>query len=321
MSTRSVIRRPALLALLALLVLLLAAPAGSTAVPTKRPGVLMVGLSMPVPNFQFGVVLGSQVVVAEGAEIDIVKVIADRLGIPRVEFVNESGFLPIINGRPKPYDFAIAEATITTERERRVDFSEPYMRADQGVLMARQYHGELPRTLAELRGLRLCSGRGTTGADAIRTRIRPRQKPLLLQNQRRMFRALADGRCAAAVYDAPILAAVRTAYPTRYGKLVGRIPTNELYGIVFEQGSPLRRLRRPGAAEDARAARPASHPRPLAGHRLAPAAGAPLATQPPGSHRCPGGGAHRAAQRLPGARRRTVRPGHRRPWLPPGAGG
>ena len=56
-----------------------------------------------------------------------------------------------------------------------------------------------------------------------------------------MFDALADGRCAAAVYDAPILAAVKAAYPTRYGKLVGRIPTNELYGIVFEQGSPLRR--------------------------------------------------------------------------------
>lgn len=233
---------PVLLALVALVVLLVvAAPAGAAAVPTKRPGVLTVGLSMPVPNFQFGVVIGSQVIVAEGAEIDIVKVIADRLGVARVEYVNESGFLPIVNGRPKRYDFAIAEATITAERERRLDFSVPYMRADQGVLLARQYHGQPPRSLAQLRGLRLCSGRGTTGAAAIRTRVRPRRPPLLLENQRRMFEALRQGRCAAAVYDAPILSAVNTAYPTRFGKVVGRIPTNELYGIVFEQGSPLRR--------------------------------------------------------------------------------
>lgn len=218
----------------------LAAPAATAAVPTKRPGVLMVGLSMPVPNFQFGVVIGSEVVVAEGLEIDLIDEIAKRLGVARVEYVNQTGFLPIINGRPKPYDLAIAEATITPERERRVDFSTPYMRADQGVLMARQYASRPPSTLAEVRRLRLCSGRGTTGAAAIRDHVRPLQPPLLLENQRRVFDALRRGRCAAAVYDAPILAAVKAERPKAYGRLIGRIPTDERYGIVFQQGSPLR---------------------------------------------------------------------------------
>jgi polar amino acid transport system substrate-binding protein len=218
-----------------------AASPAAAAVPTKRPGVLMVGLSMPVPNFQFGVVLGSEVVVAEGLEIDLIEAVARRLGIPQVEYVNETGFLPIIDGRPKPYDLAIAEATITPERARRIDYSIPYLRADQGVLMARQYRSAAPRTLGEVRRLRLCSGRGTTGAAAIREHVRPLQPPLLLENQRRVFDALRRGRCAAAVYDAPILAAVKAAQPRAYGKLIGRIPTDERYGIVFEQGSPLRR--------------------------------------------------------------------------------
>ena len=234
--------RSALLAALAGALALALAPAPAVAaVPTKRPGVLMVGLSMPVPNFQVGVVVGSEVVVAEGLEIDLIAEIARRLDVPQVEYVNESGFLPIINGRPKPYDLAIAEATITPERARRVDYSIPYMRADQGVLMARQYRSTLPRTLDEVRRLRVCSGRGTTGAAAIREHVRPLQPPLLLENQRRVFDALRHGRCAAAVYDAPILAAVKAAQPKAYGKLIGRIPTDERYGIVFEQGSPLRR--------------------------------------------------------------------------------
>ncbi len=114
------------------------------------------------------------------------------------------------------------------------------MRADQGVLMARQYASRLPSTLAEVRRLRLCSGRGTTGAAAIRDHVRPLQPPLLLENQRRVFDALRRGRCAAAVYDAPILAAVKAERPKAYGKLIGRIPTDERYGIVFEEGSPLR---------------------------------------------------------------------------------
>jgi polar amino acid transport system substrate-binding protein len=239
-------RRDALAMVAALVALAMAAgiarpgPALAADAPTKRPGILTVGLSMPVPQFQFGVVVGTRVVVAQGLEIDLVYAIARRLGIDRVEFVDQAGFLPIIDGRRKAYDLAIAEATITPERERRVDFSEPYMRADQGVLMGRGRASDPPRTIAEVRRLRLCSAIGTTGADAIRTEIRPVQPPLLLTTQRRVFDALRRGRCAAAVYDAPILAAVQAERPTSYGPIAGRIPTDERYGIVFETGSRLR---------------------------------------------------------------------------------
>ena len=215
----------------------------------------MVGLSMPVPNFQFGVVIGSQVVVAQGAEIDIVKAIADRLGIPQVSTSTSPGFLPIVNGRPKPYDLAIAEATITPERERRVDFSMPYMRADQGVLMARQYHGAAAAARwPQLRRLRLCSGRGTTGAAAIRNHVRPLQPPLLLENQRRVFDALRRGRCAAAVYDAPILAAVKAAYPTRLRQAHRAHPDQRALRHRLRAGLAAAAARRSGAARHARPA-------------------------------------------------------------------
>jgi polar amino acid transport system substrate-binding protein len=224
---------------IATLVLAFAAPAAlADAPPTLRPGVLTVGLSMPTPGFENGAVKGHGVVFARGFEIDLARMIAARLAIPSVSFYQEAQFLRLIAPGQKPWDIGLAEVTITQARAANVAFSVPYMDADQGVLVRRGL-SPAPKTIAQLARLRLCTQSSTTAADLMTTRIDPVTPAKLYGNTTLLLNALSAGRCDAVVYDAPILATLRAQVPTRYGDLIGVIPTGEQYGVVVPLGSPL----------------------------------------------------------------------------------
>ncbi len=214
-------------------------PALGQSPPTKTPGELVVALSLPSTALQTGSVIGSDVVYAEGMEIDLTRALAAQLGIAQVRFVNQPFFSRLLTAGPKPWDFALAGVSILPDRRSRVDFSRPYLTADQGVLVRRNLAAP-PKTIADLTGLQLCTERNSTGARLIGTTIRPSRKPLLAGNAARLFQQLQTGRCDAAIYDAPILGAEVGSAPDRYGPLVGRIATGERYGIVFPEGSRLR---------------------------------------------------------------------------------
>ena len=209
--------------------------------PTKTPGVLTVGLAMPAAGFQVGAVRGRKVVLARGLEIDLARVLARRLGVPQVRFVNERLFSTLLNPGPKDWDLALAEISVTAPRAKRVDFSAPYLSADQGVLVRRSLASS-PKSLAALRSLQLCAERATTGAQVLVKTIKPRRKPLLLSDPSSLSYALFTRRCDAIVADAPTLAVLRRQAPDRYGPLVGRIVTREKYAIALEKGSALRPL-------------------------------------------------------------------------------
>jgi hypothetical protein len=78
-----VVMRPAKALALVLLALAAAATAGAApqAEPTKRPGILTVGVSLPSTGFQAGAVRGRAVVAARGLEIDLARSLAGRLRI------------------------------------------------------------------------------------------------------------------------------------------------------------------------------------------------------------------------------------------------
>jgi polar amino acid transport system substrate-binding protein len=219
--------------------LVLTATAGAEPPPTKTPGVLTVGLAMPAAGFQVGAVRGRQVVLAKGLEIDLARILARRLGIPRVRFVNERLFSTLLIPGPKDWDVALAEISVTAPRAQRVDFSRPYLSADQGVLVRRGLASS-PTSIAALRGLQLCAERATTGSQLLVNKIKPRRKPLLLSDPSDLSYGLFTKRCDAIVADAPTLAVLRRQAPDRYGPLVGRVVTREKYAIALEKGSPLR---------------------------------------------------------------------------------
>lgn len=234
MSRRSLVAATAALVLGALAV----ASATAAAPPTRTPGRIVFALSLPSPGLQVGAVQGSAVVFAKGLEVELARAIAARLGVKRVDFVQEAVFSRLVAAGPKTWDAAIAAITVTPKRAGSVDLTTPYLTADQGVLLRRGLTAT-PRSVADLAGLRLCSEQATTGASAISGRIRPTRAPTLARSATALFALLRSARCDAAVYDAPILAAERASAPQRYGPLAGRIATGERYALALQKGSPL----------------------------------------------------------------------------------
>jgi len=217
---------------------ILVAPTTAAAPPTKTPGELLVGLAMPSAGFQVGSVRGREVVLAKGFEVDLARELATRLELRRVRFVNEPLFSTLLAAGRKDWDLALAQISVTPARAKRIDFSAPYLSADQGVLIRLDL--KRPASLAALRSLQLCAERASTGGQLILDRIKPTRKPRLLENPSKLSYELFTKRCDAIVFDAPALAVLSRQAPDRYGPLVGRIVTNERYAIALEKGSALR---------------------------------------------------------------------------------
>jgi ABC-type amino acid transport substrate-binding protein len=215
------------------------AGAGSAAAPpaTQVPGTLTVGLAMPSEGFQVGIVKGSEVIYAQGFEIDLAKALTARLGLGTTVFV-QNRFDRLYSAGAKPFDLAIGQISILPARLRTVDFSKPYMDADQGVLAA-QTVSPVPTTIAGLKKLKICALAKSTGADAASLRIVPTKPVLLVGNVPTLMLYLQSGRCQAVVYDAPTLGTLKKRAPERYGPFVGVIDTGEHYGIAIPKGGTL----------------------------------------------------------------------------------
>jgi len=210
----------------------------------KTPGQLTVGLSMPSPGFQNVTPLPSGTAVLpaspvpKGMEIEMVNAIAKALGIKKIVYI-QNNFQNMYLPGPKKWDFGLAEMTITAERKKNIDFSVPYMNANQGV-MIRKGLSPAPKSLADLKNIVLCAQIGTTGAAYIKDRVQPNKKALYPQTTTIMYQQLKSKRCDAALYDAPILGAQKFQEPKAYGPIVGQIITNEQYGAAFQKGDAIR---------------------------------------------------------------------------------
>ena len=236
------------LATVAVAVGLTAGPAGAKpqADPPglKTPGQLTVGLSMPSPGFQNVTPLpsGQNVLpptsVPKGMEIEMAKAIAKELGLKKIVWI-QNNFQNMYLPGPKKWDFGFAEMTITAERKKNIDFSVPYINANQGVMIKKGL-SPVPKSINDLKDLVLCAQIGTTGAAYIKDRVQPNKKALYPQTTTIMYQQLKTKRCDAALYDAPILGAQKYVEPKAYGPIVGQIITNEQYGAAFQKGDPIR---------------------------------------------------------------------------------
>ncbi len=168
----------------------------------------------------------------------MVKAIAKELGLTKIVYI-QNNFQTMYLPGPKRWDIGLAEMTITAERKKNIDFSVPYINANQGV-MVRKGLTDLPKSLDDLKGLVLCAQIGTTGAAYIKDRVQPDKQALYPQTTTIMYQQLKSKRCDAALYDAPILGAQKFQEPKAYGPIVGQIITNEQYGAAFQKGSKLR---------------------------------------------------------------------------------
>lgn len=211
----------------------------SNTAPTLHSGKLVVGFDVPAPAFWNGQLSGTTLKNPTGFEYGLALDVAKQLGISQsnVTFLR-APFATILLAGKKPYDFAMEETTITSQRAKVIGFSAPYFDANQGVLLAKGV--KKPTSIADLKSLQTCAQAATTGLDWIQHKLRPTKQPRVYSaSSNAAFDAVQSGACQALILDVPIIEAQNAKQPGAYAGVVGQIDTHEGYGAVFAKGSPL----------------------------------------------------------------------------------
>ncbi len=169
-----------------------------------------------------------------GYDIDFLKAVAEEGGF-NVEFKNvawDGIFAGIATGK---YDAIISSVTITDERKKKFDFSDPYINAGQILVVPKEL--ENVATLADLKGKKVGAQIGTTATFEIK-----KVEGLELKGYDEIglaFEDMAAGRVSGVVCDTPVAADYalqRQEYKERF-KIVGEPFTEEYYGIVVRKGN------------------------------------------------------------------------------------
>lgn len=169
-----------------------------------------------------------------GFDIDFLKAVAKEAGFT-VVFKNTAWdgiFAGIEAGK---YDAIISSVTITDERKKTMDFSDPYINAGQILVVPKT--DKAAKTLAGLKGKKAGAQIGTTGAMEIKKVAGVELKSY--DEIGLAFEDMAAGRIAAVVCDTPVAANYalqRQEYKGKF-KIVGEAFTEEYYGIVVKKGN------------------------------------------------------------------------------------
>jgi ABC-type amino acid transport substrate-binding protein len=194
-------------------------------------GKITVASNVAYPPFEF-----SPKGKPKGFDIDLMNEIAKRAGF-EVRYENVQ-FDSILRGLDADlFDASISAMSITAERERQLDFSDPYFNADQALLVQSDSKIKAVEDLTEATvGVQAGSTGQLKGEDLSDDGQIGKVKPY-----RTVGEALSDlraGKIDGVIYD---LSAVGKKVTENKGKIryVEPIPTGEQYGIAFPKDSVL----------------------------------------------------------------------------------
>jgi polar amino acid transport system substrate-binding protein len=195
------------------------------------PDTLTVGTELPAPPFWIG---DDYDTITGGFEVDFVKEMARRLGVNQVKFV-EMPFSGLVAGQQCDCDIDFSQVTVTPERDKVVDFTEPYFDANQGVLAKA---GTKVASLDDAKQLQWGAQLNTTGASFIADKIQPAKEARIFDRTVDAFAALNAGQIDAVLLDTPIVLGAVEKKQVRNAKVVRQFKTGEVYGAVVNRGSP-----------------------------------------------------------------------------------
>ncbi|MBU9714899.1 glutamine ABC transporter substrate-binding protein [Evansella tamaricis] len=171
----------------------------------------------------------------EGFDIDLIYEIADRVGFEiNLEVVEFDGILAgMETGR---YDIGIAGMTITEDRAKVFDFSDPYY--DAGLVLAVRADEEEIQSIDDVDGRPVATRAATTSEDYLveNTDAEVRLFPDIVN----AYQDLIAGRVDAVIYDVPNVLYYIETEALGEMKTVGDLLTGEQYGIAFPADSELR---------------------------------------------------------------------------------
>jgi polar amino acid transport system substrate-binding protein len=194
------------------------------------PGTLTVGTELPAPPFYNGNDYDS---LSGGFEFDFAKELAKRLGLNEVKFV-EMPFAGLVAGQQCPCDINFSQVTITEERDRVVDFTEPYFDANQGILAKT---GTKVASVDDAKGLTWGAQINTTGARFLSETIKPNTEARIFNTTVDAFQALNAGQIDAMMLDTSIVLGAVEEGQVKNAEVVGEFKTGEAYGGVVNRGS------------------------------------------------------------------------------------
>jgi polar amino acid transport system substrate-binding protein len=224
-----------LLGVAALVAVPVAAARLTGAPPVMQKGKLIVAFGDPAPGFAVGHIRGTNIIDPKGYEVDLAKDLAAALHLKPVW--KYSPWTSLFAPGNKKFDISFQEATITSQRAKTIDFTRPYMNANQGVLLSKT--SPVPKTLADLKQLQTCAQQDTTGLQYLQDHLKPAKAPLTYPTTTGAYAAVANGTCQAFVLDVPLILLEKKSNPSRYGPVAGQIETHEQYGAVLQKGSKL----------------------------------------------------------------------------------
>jgi ABC-type amino acid transport substrate-binding protein len=196
---------------------------------TLIPGALSVRPALPAPGWWNG---ESPETIKDGFEYCMAANMAYRAGLDRLIVVNRS-FAQVLTGQAKGFDIALSQITITAERKKVVNFTNPYYRSDQGVLVRAGTKVDKDN----IKHMRLAVEQGTTAVQFVMDHIKPIEQPKVFSQTAPMYAALAAGQVDVVLYDTPTVLA-RAKQSNGAFQVVGRYDMGENWGGIVNKDSP-----------------------------------------------------------------------------------
>lgn len=208
------------------------APATSSTFTTLEKGVLTVGSNTTYPPFE-SIENGKPA----GFDIALITEIARRLGL-RPEIKSSPFETIFLSLTAHKVDAVISAVTITEDRKRNVDFTRPYLSADQS-LTVKAADAATIRTVDDLKGKVVGVQSATTGESCARNALMAKGKVRDVRSYENAPTAYDDtltGRVQAVLNDLPTSRRIVEQKPGL--AIVQVLRTDEQYGIAVAKDNP-----------------------------------------------------------------------------------
>jgi polar amino acid transport system substrate-binding protein len=172
-----------------------------------------------------------------GFDVALIDLVAAKLSVTQA--IVDTPFEGIKSGadlNAGKCDVAAAGMTITEERQKVLDFSDPYFDATQALAVLA---GKEVKTLEELKGKRLGVQGGTTGEEYINAQVKEKNLDIEVVSYKDLAalqQALATNQVVAAVNDLPVWNEYIKANPGKVVVATG-FDTGEKYGFAVKKGN------------------------------------------------------------------------------------
>jgi polar amino acid transport system substrate-binding protein len=180
----------------------------------------------------------------KGFESAVAYAVADELGFTKDQVTwTTVAFNNAFAPGEKDFDFDINQVSISPDRDEAIDFSDGYYDVNQAIVGFADSEAAGATTLDDLKGLKLGAQLGTTSLDFINDVIQPDQEAFVYNDNNAAKAALDAQQVDGIVLDLPTAFYVSAA-EIEGTAVIGQFPSTgdepEQFGLVFEEGNPLR---------------------------------------------------------------------------------